>query len=132
MVYLVDDDTDDLEIIQAALAENSYKGPVRTATNGKVFMDQLHEMNGTPTPRVVILDLNMPLKDGFQVLREMKSHKTLNSIPIIVLTSSQNKNDEIRCLELGCSLYFTKPYSLIDYAAIASAVKQFVTVNQAP
>ena len=126
MVYLVDDDIDDLEIIQAALVQNSYKGPVRTVTNGKLFMDELHEMNGNPKPQVVILDLNMPLKDGFQVLREMKSHQALNSIPIIVLTSSQNKTDEIRCLELGCSLYFTKPYSLVDYDAIASAVKRFV------
>ena len=131
MVYLVDDDIDDLEIIQAALVQNSYKGPVRTATNGQLFMNDLREMNGSPKPRVVILDLNMPLKDGFQVLREMKSHQAFHSIPIIVLTSSQNKSDEIRCLELGCSLYFTKPYSLVDYDTIASAVKRFVAANPA-
>ena len=125
MVYLVDDDADDLEIIQAALLQNQFFGPVRTATNGKILMDALRDKQDIPKPDVIILDLNMPLKDGFQVLEEMKRNRDLSKIPVVVLTSSKNSGDEIRCLELGCNFFFNKPYRLNDYEPIAQVVKKF-------
>jgi two-component system, NarL family, nitrate/nitrite response regulator NarL len=66
MVYLVDDDIDDLEFVQEALVSNSYKGPVDTASNGQQLLERLTEVKHKPD--VIILDLNMPLLDGFQVL----------------------------------------------------------------
>jgi CheY-like chemotaxis protein len=125
MVYLVDDDIDDLEIVQEALVQNDYAGPVVTLQNGKLLMDKLLEDVGS-RPDVILLDLNMPLKDGFEVLREIKSHPLFYSIPVIVLTASANKADELRCLELGCTSFFIKPNSMQEYEALLSVVKRFV------
>ena len=126
MVYLVDDDPDDLEILQEVLVQNSYKGPVRTAFNGQQLMNELsHSSNGSEKPHVIVLDLNMPLKNGFQVLEEIKVNPGLNLIPVIVLTASSNKDDEIRCFELGCSFFFQKPSTLPDYVPIVMMVKRF-------
>jgi CheY-like chemotaxis protein len=129
MVYLVDDDVDDLEIVQEALITHSYKGPVITASNGKVLMDQLNNQHFLSRPDVILLDLNMPLKNGFQALQEIKDDPSLKSIPVIILTASSRKEDEARCFELGCSFYFTKPSKLSDYVDLVSLVKKFI-VNQ--
>ena len=126
MVYIVDDDTDDLELLQEALVHNSYKGPVRTAINGLELMRDLGNLSTHRAPDVIVLDLNMPLKNGFQVLEEMKVHPSLHAIPVIVLTASSNKNDEIRCFELGCKFFFQKPHTMPDYRPIVAIVKQFV------
>lgn len=122
MVYLVDDDIDDLEIFQEALIHNNYYGPVKTVQNGKMLMDELSESR---RPEVIVLDLNMPLKNGFEVLRELKSSPELEGIPVIVLTSSTNANDRARCLDLGCSFFFNKPDSLTGYDPIATEVKKY-------
>lgn len=78
MVYLVDDDIDDLEILQEALVHNNYYGPVKTVQNGKMLMDELSERT---KPEVIVLDLNMPLKNGFEVLRELKSRPNWRLFP---------------------------------------------------
>lgn len=122
MVYLVDDDIDDLEIMQEALIHNNYYGPVKIVQNGKMLMDDLSENR---RPEVIVLDLNMPLKNGFDVLRELKSKAALEGIPVIVLTSSSNATDRARCLDLGCSFFFNKPDSLTGYDPIATAVKKY-------
>lgn len=124
MVYLVDDDVDDLEIVQEALIQNSYKGPVTTAQNGKILMDKLYE--DQVRPDVIVLDLNMPLKDGFETLHEIKSHPTFKNIPVIILTASENKADELRCFELGCNFFYTKPNSMKEYDSLVEVVKTFI------
>jgi two-component system, chemotaxis family, response regulator Rcp1 len=129
MVYLVDDDIDDLQIVREALLQYSYKGNVKTAVNGQVLMDDLSQSDGTPNPQVIILDLNMPLKNGFEVLREIKDNPSLNRIPVVVLTASSNEYDEIKCLELGCSYFFRKPFSIDEYKPIVNVVKK-ILVNQ--
>jgi CheY-like chemotaxis protein len=127
MVYLVDDDVDDLEIVQDALFHNSYKGPVKTAHNGLLLMNDLYNPNGSVKPNVILLDLNMPLKNGFEVLKEIKHNPDLSHIPVIILTASSSKCDEARCMELGCAFFFRKPYNLADYAPIVMTVKTFIT-----
>ena len=129
MVYLVDDDIDDLEIMHEALVLNSYKGPVKTASNGLDFLKDLMDSDNPQKPDVVLLDLNMPLKDGFVVLEEMMQNSSLQSIPVIVLTASANANDEIRCFELGCRFFFRKPHYMRDYGPIVTMVKKFMNSN---
>lgn len=129
MVYLVDDDIEDLEITEEALVYNSYKGPVITLQNGKVLMEQLHQ-SASKKPDVIVLDLNMPIKDGFETLNEIKSNSKLKNIPVIVLTASTNMADKVRCAELGCNLFYTKPNSLKDYDSIVKQVKAFVNIKK--
>ena len=124
MVYLVDDDVDDLEFVQEALMSNSYKGPVDTATNGQELLDRL--TNEQTRPDVILLDLNMPLLDGFQALHRIKSNPTLSRIPVIILTASTNKDDEVRCFALGCTSYFRKPNRLDQYADLVLVIKRII------
>ena len=123
MVYLVDDDIDDLEIIQDAFAQNEFIDAVITLPNGKILMDKLLE-DPEAKPDAILLDLHMPIKDGFEVLHEIKSHPLLRSIPVIVLTISENKEDELRCFQLGCNFYFTKPNSMQEYKSVMTVVKK--------
>jgi CheY-like chemotaxis protein len=124
MVYLVDDDIDDLEFVQEALVSNSYKGPVDTARNGRELLERL--ASGTSKPDVIVLDLNMPLLDGFQALFHIKNNPQFNLIPVIILTASANREDETRCLALGCNSYFTKPTKIEEYMPLVSTIKRFV------
>lgn len=126
MVYLVDDDPDDLEIVQDALLANSYKGPVMLFHNGRMFLDQLNSAEAPAGPNVIILDLNMPLLDGFKTLKEIRSHPTYGSTPVIILTASSSRHDEIKCFELGCNYFLTKPSKMEDYADLTGLVKKFV------
>lgn len=126
MVYLVDDDVDDLEFVREAFIEHSYKGPVNTASNGQSLMDLLSNQNIQSKPSVIVLDLNMPLKDGFETLRDIKENPALRSIPVVILTASSSKRDEIRCLELGCNYYFTKPARIEEYHPFVSMIKRLM------
>jgi CheY-like chemotaxis protein len=124
MVYLVDDDVDDLTIVQDALAEYSYKGPVSTIPNGVILLKQLESASNRPN--LIILDLNMPMLDGFTVLKRIKDSPQLKSIPVIILTASSNKADELRCFELGCEFFFNKPVRIAEYATLTAIVKSIL------
>ena len=119
MIWLADDDDEDLEIFQDALQRNGYSGETRYVSNGKLLMDLLA---GTPRellPSVIILDLNMHSKTGFDVLKDMKADPALSGIPVIILSGSSNKDDEATCLALGCDRYWQKPSSIHDYDRMA-------------
>lgn len=126
MVYLADDDIDDIEIVQEALIMNDYTGPLVTVANGRLLMEMLHRVDKLSIPDVILLDLNMPLKDGFEALKEIKENPSLRNIPVIILTASSRKEDEARCFELGCSFFYTKPSRLDDYDPLVKMVKKFI------
>lgn len=125
MVYLVDDDHDDLEMVTEALFFHSYKGPVLQMDNGKKLVDQLNISNLSPKPQVIVLDLNMPLLDGFQTLQRIRGHPNYRSTPVIILTASAKKEDEIKSYELGCNYFLNKPSKMSGYDILAKLVKKF-------
>lgn len=131
MVYLVDDDMDDLEIVQQAIFEHSYKGPVLTLQNGKVLIDQLAAGNNDPKPKVIVLDLNMPLMDGFEALTRIRQHPVFAQTPVIVLTASSRKTDEEKSYQLGCNHFLTKPGSMGEYNTLTALIKKFVNGHAA-
>lgn len=126
MVYLVDDDQDDLEMVQEALFHHSYKGPVLQIDNGKKLVDKLYSDGLFPEPRVIVLDLNMPLVDGFQALQKIRTHAVYHSTPVIILTASTNKDDETRSYELGCNFFLNKPSRMSGYEVLTKLIKKFV------
>jgi CheY-like chemotaxis protein len=129
MVYLVDDDIDDLEIIQEAFAQNDYPGPIVMFHNGKALIDNLLEDAGAK-PEVILLDLEMPLMDGFETLQEIKTHPLIRTIPVVVLTGSESKEDELKCFQLGCNFFFNKPNSMQDYESLLAVVKKITGKQQ--
>lgn len=105
-ILLVDDDDDDQFIFIDALNEITNDIECRTAKNGLEALEQLKTISHPPS--LIFLDLNMPLMNGFECLKEIKDQPRLKEIPVIIFTTSDNPSDERRAKELGVSVFFTK------------------------
>ena len=87
--------------------------------NGVDLLQRLHERDAQ-MPDLIVLDLNMPLKDGVATLREIRSEKRYNQLPVFILSTSSRPDDITECRQLGCSNYYVKPYRLTEYNNIIS------------
>ena len=111
-ILLADDDEDDRRFTRDALARNRMLNDFRTVEDGEQLMDYLHRRGpyaGAPRPGLILLDLNMPKKDGREALEEIKQDAELRSIPVVVLTTSQQEIDILSSYELGANSFITKP-----------------------
>ena len=122
-ILLADDDPDDRQLTKDAFAECHLVNQVHFVEDGEQLMDyllrrgQYESMANDPLPGLVLLDLNMPRKDGREALKEIKAHQDLRRIPIVVLTTSKAEEDILRTYDLGVNSYVTKPVtfqSLVD------------------
>jgi CheY-like chemotaxis protein len=116
-ILIADDDEDDRMLIRDALNESRLANELHFVTNGEELIDYLfnrHQYTDKkkyPRPGIILLDLNMPKKDGREALREIKACNDLRQIPIIVLTTSQTEEDIYRSYDLGVNSFITKPVS---------------------
>lgn len=114
-ILMADDDPDDRELTREAFRESRLANEFHTVEDGEELLDYLHRrgryaaLNGAPLPGLILLDLNMPRKDGREALREIKSDPQLRRIPIVVLTTSKAEEDILRSYDLGVNSYVTKP-----------------------
>jgi CheY-like chemotaxis protein len=114
-MLIAEDDEDDRLLIAEALEENPLLNDRYFVENGEELMDYLHhrgsytDETSFPRPNLILLDLNMPKKDGREALKEIKSDPYLRSIPIVILTTSQAEEDIFRSYDLGVSSFITKP-----------------------
>lgn len=127
---MVDDDEDDCLIMRRALQESSLEHDLACFKNGQEMMDYLHrcgknESSDPPCPDLILLDLNMPVKDGRMVLHEIKSDPDLRDIPVVVLTDSEDPLDAIQCYELGANLFYTKSQWLEIIAEIIKSSGEY-------
>ena len=122
-IVYADDDPEDRMLVQDAWEEARLANQLHFAEDGEDLMDYLYRrgkyssMAGTPLPGMILLDLNMPRKDGREALREIKSDPTLRQIPIVVLTTSKAEEDIYRAYDLGVNSFIIKPVtfqSLVD------------------
>jgi DNA-binding response OmpR family regulator len=88
-------------------------------------MDHL-ETNPQECPGLIVLDLNMPTKNGFETLAELKASEHLKKIPVVILTSSSREADAVTCKNLGSDHYFTKPSSITDYKQLSECMLAYV------
>ena len=123
VILIADDDAEDRMLLQEALDENRLKNQIQFVENGEELMDYLFHKNKFsnknkfPTPGLILLDLNMPKKDGREALKEIKENDILKLIPIVVLTTSKAEEDILKTYDLGVSSFITKPVtfdSLVD------------------
>jgi CheY-like chemotaxis protein len=130
-VLLVEDDPGDVVLIQEAFEHNKVRNRLHVVGDGVEAMEFLR--NGGERPDLVLLDLNLPRKDGRQVLEEIKTDPALRSIPVVVLTTSKAEEDILRSYDLHANAYVTKP---VDFARFIEVVRQidefFVTVVKLP
>lgn len=114
-ILLADDDIDDRLMAKDAMEECRLVNEIRFVTDGEELLDYLHHLGryenpaDSPRPCMILLDLNMPRKDGREALKEIKADPSLRSIPIVILTTSKAEEDVIRTYDLGVNSYITKP-----------------------
>lgn len=130
VVLLADDDEDDRFLIKEAFLENKIENTLQHVSDGEELMDYLKnrgkfaEKFYYPRPDLILLDLNMPRKDGREALKEIKNDPELKSIPVIVLTTSSTEEDIQRTYEMGVNSFITKP---VTYDGMVDLIK---TLNQ--
>jgi CheY-like chemotaxis protein len=126
VVLLTDDDEEDLQMTVDALRESRLGNDMRTTRDGEELMDYLFrrghyaDPSEAPVPGLILLDLNMPKKDGREALAEIKAHPDLRQIPVIVLTTSKAEEDIFRSYDLGVNSFITKP---VTFAGLVEAMK---------
>jgi signal transduction histidine kinase len=131
-VLLVDDDEDFLFIMKESLSVSDLVGKVSVARDGVEALDILRKANGfasASTPDVVLLDINMPCMNGFEVLEEIHRDPLLQRIPVAMVTSSVRKEDEARSLAGGASAYLTKPFHIEDLLATVRNLSSHAGAN---
>ena len=119
VLLIAEDDPDDQVLIRAAIRSCSTGAVVRFVDNGEDLIHYLrHDGEDRQQPRLILLDLNMPRKDGRQALREIKADPNLAHIPIVVLTTSNLPEDRYYCLELGAHDYYDKPNPMTELESV--------------
>lgn len=114
-ILIADDDLDDCQMIREAFQESRLLNRLEFVSNGEELLDYVNhrgryaDAHQYPLPGLILLDLNMPRKDGRETLRELKSDPRHRQIPVIVLTTSQAEEDVIRTYNLGVNSFITKP-----------------------
>jgi CheY-like chemotaxis protein len=130
-ILLVDDDEEDLLMTQEALQESRLGNDLRMARDGEELMEYLlrrgrfADPSDSPTPGLILLDLNMPRKDGREALAEIKANPDLRNIPVIVLTTSKAEEDIFRTYDLGVSSFITKPVTFAGLVEAMSVLSQY-------
>jgi CheY-like chemotaxis protein len=135
-ILLVEDDPGDVLITREAFAENKVRNKLDVVSDGEAAMSYLRregDFAAAPRPDLILLDLNLPRKDGHEVLAEIKSDPGLQRIPVVILTTSDAEEDILRSYNLHANAYVTKP---VDFERFLAVVRQiddfFVTVVRLP
>ena len=123
----VEDNPGDVMLLREALKESSVPNEYVVAGDGDDALTALHEAarNGTLLPDLILLDINLPRKDGWEVLRDIKQDLRLARIPVIVLTTSTDGNDVRTAYDLHASCYLSKPSDLDAFMRLARLIEEF-------
>ncbi len=129
-ILVADDDADDRLLIQDAFEESRLGNPVDFVEDGVDLMDYLnkrgkYENNTSGLPGIILLDLNMPRKDGRAALKEIKQDPHLRKIPIVILTTSKSEEDILRTYDLGVNSFITKPVTFDQLVEVARVVAKY-------
>lgn len=129
-ILLADDDPDDRQLTRDAFEENRLANQLVCVEDGEQLMDYLlrrgaYADRSEDLPGLILLDLNMPRKDGREALKEIKAHPELRRIPIVVLTTSKAEEDILRSYDLGVNSYVTKPVTFKSLVELIKVLGQY-------
>ena len=127
-ILLVEDSPADVCLTEEALHEGKVVNRLYVVTDGEQAVDFLFRRppyEDVPLPDVILLDLNLPKKDGREVLAEIKADHRLRKIPVVVLTTSRDEQDVLRAYDLNCNCYITKPVDLMQFIEVVKAIDNF-------
>ncbi len=136
VILLVEDNEDHAEIIRQYLDEDNADKVIHWAKDGQEAIDFVHKKGAhanAPRPSLIILDLNLPKANGLEVLKDIKEDYDLKVIPVVVLTTSDQNEEMMKCYRLGVNSYITKPVKLDDYLEkIQSLERYWLLTNREP
>ena len=127
-ILLVDDNPADIDLTSEVLAQSKQHYHVSTVSDGAEaisFLRHQGKYTAAPCPDLVVLDLNLPVRDGRQVLSDIKADPALQKIPVVIFTTSQANSDVSRSYELGANCYLRKPGNLAEFVAVVQSMAQF-------
>jgi CheY-like chemotaxis protein len=130
-ILMADDDEDDRELTREAMSNSRLANEMRFVVDGQELIDYLRHEGayaggaGAPEPGIILLDLNMPKKDGREALAEIKSDPGLRHIPVVVLTTSKAEEDIFRTYGLGVNSFITKPVTFAGLVEVLSAWSRY-------
>lgn len=127
-ILLVDDNQADIDLTKDTLSHDRFVSDVRTVPDGveaMFYLQRVGRYRDTTTPDLVILDLNLPRKDGRAVLRAVKSDPTLRKIPIVIFSTSESQHDIETSYALGANSYVSKPGNLNDYVSTIESLGEY-------
>lgn len=125
-ILYIDDDGDDCLILKSSMEDLGNKAKLVFASDGEEAIQYLNSIAPSSFPALIVLDLNMPRWDGKRTLRYLKSQPHLAAIPVVVLSTSENKTEKDACAELGAASYFRKPYHYSDYKNIIDNFNRYM------
>ena len=126
-ILLVEDDPGHARLIEKNLRRSNITNDIVTVGDGQQAIDYLFcedkyaSADDCPPPLLVLLDLNMPMLDGYQVLERIKADERTKRIPVVILTTTDDMREVSRCYDLGCNVYVTKP---VDYQQFSEAIRK--------
>ena len=127
-ILLVEDNPGDVRLTREALKEGKVYSNLHTVKDGVEAMEFLRRQGkhtSAPRPDIILLDLNLPRKDGREVLEEIKSDESLKRIPVVVLTTSKAEEDVLRTYNLHANCYVTKPVDLEKFIVVVKSIDRF-------
>jgi CheY-like chemotaxis protein len=135
-ILLVEDNPGDVRLISEILKEGKVRNTLHVVYDGVeaiTFLRKQGEYSGIPRPDLILLDLNLPKKDGREVLAEIKADEDLMRIPVVVLTTSQSEIDILKSYDLHANCYITKPVDLEQFLKVVKSIEDFwLTVVKLP
>ena len=129
-ILIAEDDEDDRFLVQTAFNENKFRDHLHFIENGFELIQYLKQPNikAAKLPDFILLDLNMPKKNGREVLAELEHDALLCKIPVIVFSTTNNDIEKKRCIELGAKAYFTKPVSYAELIKVIAEIRNIIIV----
>jgi hypothetical protein len=132
-ILLVEDNLMDVDLTLRALRQRNLPNPIEVARDGEEALAWIPRWEaGEPKPVVILLDLNMPKVSGLEVLRELKSHPVLRTVPVVMLTTSSMSQDVQTAYELGANSYIVKPVDFDKFMNIAAQIEWYWAVTNRP
>jgi chemotaxis family two-component system response regulator Rcp1 len=128
IIFLIEDNRGDVRLIEEALKNSLVPHQIVNVNNGMdamAYLRQQGEYANAPRPDIILLDLNLPKKDGREVLAEIKADPSLKRIPVVVLTTSRNEDDVIQSYDLHVNCYITKSRNLSELFKIVKGIEEF-------
>jgi len=127
-ILMVEDNPGDVRLAQEALKDAKVSNTLMVVEDGAAALDFLYQRgdyHDAPRPDLILLDLNLPKKNGREVLEEIKQDARLKTIPVVILTTSQAEEDVVRAYRLHANCYITKPVDFVQFTKIVRTIEDF-------